>query len=314
MKIGPLELSGNIIMPAIAGYTDIGMRALAYRFGAALAFTEMISAKGLVYGSAHTEALLATSDFEPIKCVQLFGSEPEFIYRAVKHEALKKFDLIDLNFGCPVPKIVSNGDGSALLKDIPRLKEVVAAAVEAAAPRPVTAKMRLGFRLGELVSPLAARAAEEAGAKAVTVHGRTREEYYSGKVDLIGIRETKNAVSIPVFANGDIVDRASLLETAYVTGADGFAVARGAIGRPYIFRELSGERVSPDIPALIKEHFDMLSKVYPDGVAVDMMKKHIAAYAKDARGGKAVKLKAFAAKSKEDIFAAADMLRGDTVA
>lgn len=308
MKIGSLNIDGNLIMPAIAGYSDVGQRTLAYRYGAALAFTEMISAKGLVYGSEHTEALLSVSRAEPFKCVQLFGSEPEFIFKAARHEAVAKFDLIDINCGCPVPKIVSNGDGSALLKDVPLLKEVVAAAIEGASGRPVTVKMRLGFKAGELVSPAAARAAEEAGAAAVTVHGRTREQYYSGSVDLNGIRETKQAVSIPVFANGDITDKASLERALEVTGADGAAVARAAIGRPYIFSELKGIPVSPDPGALVREHFGMLLNVYPERVAVDMMKKHVAAYAKGLKGGKAVKLKAFSATVAEDIYSAADML------
>lgn len=308
MKIGSLNIDGNLIMPAIAGYSDVGQRTLAYRYGAALAFTEMISAKGLVYGSEHTEALLSVSRAEPFKCVQLFGSEPEFIFKAARHEAVAKFDLIDINCGCPVPKIVSNGDGSALLKDVPLLKEVVAAAIEGASGRPVTVKMRLGFKAGELVSPAAARAAEEAGAAAVTVHGRTREQYYSGSVDLNGIRETKQAVSIPVFANGDITDKASLERALEVTGADGAAVARAAIGRPHIFSELKGIPVSPDPGALVREHFGMLLNVYPERVAVDMMKKHVAAYAKGLRGGKAVKLKAFSATVAEDIYSASDML------
>ena len=308
MKLGSLNLDGNLIMPAIAGYTDIGQRTLAYRYGAALAFTEMISAKGLVYGSEHTEALLSVADSEPVKGVQLFGSEPEFILKAVRHDAIAKFDIIDINCGCPVPKIVSNGDGSALLKDIPRLKEVVAAAVEGASPRPVSVKMRLGFKAGELVSPAAAAAAEEAGATAVTVHGRTREQYYTGAVDLNGIRETKLAVSIPVFANGDITDKESLERALEITGADGAAIARAAIGRPYIFSELKGVEVDVDPGALIKEHLGMLLNVYHERVAVDMMKKHVAAYAKGTRGGKAVKLKAFSAVSAADIYSSADML------
>ncbi len=308
MKIGGVEISGNLIMPAIAGYSDVGQRALAYRYGAALTFTEMISAKGLVYGSNHTEDLLMTTDAEPIKCVQIFGSEPEFIEKAVLHPTLKKFDIIDINCGCPVHKIVGNGEGSALLKDIPRLKEVVAAAVGAAGSRPVTVKMRLGFSEGELTSPEAAKAAEEAGAAAITVHGRRREDFYSGTVDLNGIRETKEAVSVPVFANGDITDRESLDRTLAVTGCDGAAIARGALGRPYIFSELAGRQVSVDPGKLIKEHFSMILKVYPERVATDMMKKHFVYYAKGIRGGKAIKLAAFSAKCARDIIDAAEEL------
>ena len=308
MKIGGLEIEGKYIMPAIAGYSDVGQRALAYRYGAALTFTEMISAKGLVYGSNHTADLLATTEAEPFKCVQLFGSEPEFIRRAVLHPAIKKFDLIDINCGCPVHKIVGNGEGSALLKDIPLLKEIVAAAAEAAAPRPVTVKMRLGFSKGELLSPAAAAAAEEAGAAAITVHGRRREDFYSGAVDLDGIRETKNAVSVPVFANGDIVDIASAERALEVTGCDGAAIARGALGRPYVFSELNGIPVRVNPGELVKEHFSMILKVYPERVATDMMKKHFVYYSKGVRGGKAVKAAAFAAKNASDLNEAAEML------
>lgn len=301
MKLGSLNINGNLIMPAIAGYTDIGQRALAYRYGAALAFTEMISAKGLVYGSEHTEALLAVTDSEPVKGVQLFGSEPEFMFKAARHEAIAKFDIVDVNCGCPVPKIVSNGDGSALLKDIPKLKEVVAATVEGASPRPVTVKMRLGFKAGEPVSPAAAAAAEEAGAVAITVHGRTREQYYSGKADLDPIKEAVQAVKIPVIANGDVKDRKSAEYALEYTGAAGVAVGRGALGNPFVFARIAGDEPPMSVQQAIEMHIDILLEIYPEHKVVNDMKKHFAFYTKGMRGGKELKMKAFEAKSVKEL-------------
>ena len=318
LKIGNIILDNDLVMPAVAGYSDVGQRVLAYRYGAALAHTEMISAKGLVYGSDNTAALLATDPREKIFAVQLFGSEPEFIAKAVKHPAVKKFELIDLNFGCPVPKIVRNGEGSALMRDPVRLKEVVAAAVESAGDRPVTAKIRAGFSGEERNAPEIAAVIESAGAAAVTVHGRTRDMYYSGKSDREIIKMVKESVSIPVIANGDVTDRDSYLRTLEETGADGVAVARAAMGRPYIFAEIGpyifaeigGETTVVDRGALIREHFVIISAVMPEKVAVNCMKKHIAAYAYGLRGGKELKLKAFAATSAEDIYGvAADFSR-----
>ena len=306
LKIGNVLLDNDLVMPAVAGYSDVGQRVLAYRYGAALAHTEMISAKGLVYGSDNTAALLATDPREKILAVQLFGSEPEFISKAVKHPAIKKFGLIDLNFGCPVPKIVRNGEGSALMRDPVRLKEVVEAAVESAGDRPVTAKIRAGFSSEERNAPEIAAAIEAAGAAAVTVHGRTRDMFYSGKSDREIIRKVKESVSIPVIANGDVTDRDSYLRTLEETGADGVAVARAAMGRPYIFAELRGETPLVDRGALIKEHFEIISAVMPEKVAVNCMKKHIAAYAYGLRGGKELKLRAFAATSAEDIYGVAE--------
>lgn len=306
IKIGNIILDGDLVMPAVAGYSDVGQRVLAYRYGASLAHTEMISAKGLVYGSDNTEALLATDPREKILAVQLFGSEPEFIAKAVKHPAIAKFALIDLNFGCPVPKIVRNGEGSALMRDPVRLKEVVCAAVESADKRPVTAKIRAGFISCERNAPEIAAVIESAGASAVTVHGRTRDMFYSGKSDREIIKKVKESVSIPVIANGDVTDRDSYLRTLEETGADGVAVARAAMGRPYIFSELRGEYPDIDRGALIAEHFSIISAVMPEKVAVNCMKKHIAAYAYGLRGGKDLKLRAFAASCADDILKVAE--------
>ena len=301
VKIGDIQLNSSFILPAIAGFSDIGLRVLSYRYGAGLCVTEMVSAKGLVYGSENTESLLATDPREPIKAVQLFGGEPEFIAKAISLPVINKFDIIDLNFGCPVPKIIKNGEGSALMRDPYRVGMIVRSAVKSAGGRPVSAKMRIGFNENEINCVRVAKEIEEAGASSITIHGRTREQFYSGSINFDAIKAVKESVSIPVFGNGDVtsLDKANtMLES---TGVDGIAVARGAVGRPYIFTELLGQVPEYDITELVIEHFSLLESVMPERVAVNCIKKHVAGYTYGLRGGKEIKNRVFLSTTREEI-------------
>ena len=301
VKIGDIELKSPFILPAIAGFSDIGLRVLAYRYGAGLCVTEMVSAKGLVYGSDNSETLLATDAREPIKAVQLFGGESEFIVKAINLKALNKFDIIDLNFGCPVPKIVKNGEGSALLREPDRIGEIIYQAVKASGGRPITAKMRIGFDEQSINCATVAKVMEEAGASAITVHGRTREQFYSGSVSLEHIKAVKESVSLPVFGNGDVTNFHKAEEMFSQTNVDGIAVARGAVGRPYIFTELLGGVPEYDITELVTEHYMLLESILPERVAVNNIKKHVAGYTYGLRGGKEIKNRVFQATTREEI-------------
>ncbi|MFI3229000.1 MAG: tRNA dihydrouridine synthase DusB [Bacillota bacterium] len=302
MKIGNLTLQTNAILPAIAGYSDVGMRMLCSEFGAGITYTEMVSAKGLLFNNENTKALLATSDYESIKGVQLFGREPELIARAIQMKELAKFDIIDINMGCPMPKIYKNGEGSALMREPKLVEEIVRAAVNASGGRPVTGKIRAGFSGDEINAVEVALAIQAGGGSAVTVHGRTRDMLYSGYADLSIIADVKKAVSIPVIGNGDVVDRASFLKMTEQTGVDGVAIARGAVGRPQIFAEVQGTEVEVIPAELIKRHINALIGSMPERVVVNTMKKHIASYYKGSRGDKQLRLAIMKATSLNDIY------------
>ncbi len=284
----------------VAGYSDVGLRRVCAKRGADITYTEMISAKGLVYGSDKTEDLLHTTDDERIKCVQIFGSEPYFISKAAEHRALEKFDLIDINMGCPVPKIVKNGEGSALMENVSLATEVVKAAKSGG--RPVSVKFRIGVTADKIIAVDFAKAMQDAGADAIAVHGRTREQMYSGKADWQTIAEVKKAVDIPVLANGDIVDAKSYKEAMQITGCDGAMIARGALGNPKIFSEIKGLSVEGySLKEDILLHLQTMLEFHSEAYAAANFKKHLAYYCRGMRGQKEIKLKAFASKSIEDI-------------
>lgn len=302
LTIGNVKLNSNIVFAPIAGFSEVGFRHLCAKFGAGLTYTELVSAKGLVFGNKGTEELIATTPIQTPCAVQLFGSDPEFMYKASKDDRLKKFDIIDINMGCPVRKVFGNGDGSALMANPSLITEIVQAVSEGA-KRPVTVKMRSGIEIGKPLAVECAIAAQKGGASAVTVHPRYREQYYSGDCDYSIIRDVEKAVDIPVIANGNITDAQSLENVRKITGADGFMIGRGALGRPYIFAELRGEKPEIDVKSLIYEHISVLREFMADFTVANVMKLQLCYYARGGKNAKAVRVEIGKAKSLDDIFA-----------
>ncbi len=299
-----IDFKGVVFAP-IAGYSDVGARKVSAMRGADMTYTEMVSAKGLVYGSEKTEDLLRTTDIEKIKCVQIFGSEPYYISKAVEHKALEKFDVIDINMGCPVPKIVKNGEGSALLENISLAQEIVRSAMVVG--KPVTVKYRLGVNAQNIIAVDFGKAMQDAGASAITVHGRTREQMYAGKADWQEIAKVKKAVNIPVFVNGDIVDRTSYQEAITATGCDGAMIARGALGNPKIFSDI--KRIDIENYSLkqdILTHLNTMLEFHHESFVACNFKKHLAYYCRGMRGQRQIKLDAYASKTIEDIIRVID--------
>lgn len=300
MKIGNLQLKNNLLLAPIAGFTDAGFRTLCRRFGAALTFTEMVSAKGLYYKNENTKDLLFCHAHEQPKGVQLFGKEPDILAYAISSKELAPFDIIDINMGCPVQKVVRNGEGSALMTDPDLIYEIIKAAVAAANGRPVTAKIRAGFTDRDKNAVEVAQAIESGGASAVTVHGRTREMFYGGKADLEIIKKVKDSVKIPVIGNGDVTDRRSYLKMLEYCGVDGVMIARGALGHPWIFAEILAEECEFDLKETVLEHISLLTHL-PETVVANTMKKQIAFYVKGQKNSRIIKEMTFAAKSLDEL-------------
>lgn len=288
MKIGNLELDNNYILAPMAGVTDLPFRLLCKEQGSSLMYTEMVSAKGLYYGDKKTKSLMQTVDQEKPIGIQIFGSDPKIMGQVVKEQINNMdFALIDINAGCPAPKIVKNGDGSALMKNPQLLGELVYAVVKESI-KPVTVKIRSGWDEDHINAVEVAKIIEEAGASAVTVHGRTREQFYSGKSNWNVIKRVKEELRIPVIGNGDIKsykDAISLLDS---TRCDGIMVGRGSLGNPWIFSMLinrSEKCPSPQekIQTAIR-HMEMLLEIKPETVVMGEIRKHIGWYTKGLQG------------------------------
>lgn len=280
LKIKNVELKSNLILAPMAGLSDVTFRNMCLKFGAGLVCTEMVSAKALSYKNKKTEDLLITLDDEVPKAVQIFGHEPEVMAEAVKNPLLAKFDIIDINMGCPAPKIVKNGDGSALLKNFDLAEQIISACVNAT-DKPITVKFRIGFDEDENISVDFAKICERAGAAAITVHGRTTKQGYSGIVDYEAIKQVKQAVNIPVFANGNCETREDYENILKITGADGIMIGRASLGSPEIFEEiLTGKRPNVNKFEQIKYHYETLMKFFPEKAVVLSMRTHLANYLK----------------------------------
>ncbi len=297
IKIGNTEFD-NIVLGPMAGVTDLPFRLICKEMGAGFTFTEMVSAKAILFNNKNTAELLALSDRELPSAIQLFGSDPSVLAEAAGKISGLKHALLDINMGCPVQKVVNNGEGSALMKD-PGLIERIVREVSLTAGRPVSVKIRKGFEKDNCSAVECALAAEQGGAKLVTVHGRTRDDFYSGTVDREIIRKVKEAVKVPVIASGDIFTAEDAVSMLNETKVDGVMVARGAEGNPWIFRQIKSliETGSKGEDPGISERIEMLLRHARDEIAykgedtgIREMRKHVAWYMSGFKG--AVKIRA----------------------
>lgn len=286
LTIGNVELKNNVILAPMAGVTDLPFRVLCKEQGAGLLCMEMVSAKAIYYGSKNTEELMKISPAEMPVSLQLFGSDADIMADMAKKIEEKPFAILDINMGCPVPKVVNNGEGSALMKN-PKLAEEIITKMVKAVKKPVTVKIRKGFDEAHLNAVEMAKIAEASGAAAVAVHGRTREQYYAGKADWDCIRAVKEAVKIPVIGNGDVTDALSAERLLKETGCDGVMVGRGAQGNPFIFREITEYLETGVIPpkptpaevrATIERHARMQMEEKGEYTGVREMRKHLSWY------------------------------------
>lgn len=285
LKIKDITLSSPYLLAPLAGFTDIAFRSMCREYGAGLTYTEMVSAKGLIYGNENTNDLLRLHQNETPSAVQIFGCDPDIMARAVTQI---KADIIDINMGCPVRKIVSNGEGSALMKNIPLAQKVVDSCVKSAGDRPITVKFRSGFDSEHINALEFAKAMEEAGASALTLHARTREQFYSGVSDRELIKKVSKEVSVPFIANGDILSQKDIDEFSGYN-ISGYLIGRGALGNPEIFATLLGKEVNCDKKEQIRTHIDRLLLYLPEKIVINDMKKHMCHYLKGMRGIKEMK-------------------------
>ena len=307
LKIGNVKLKNNILLAPMAGITDLPFRLICEKYGAGLACTEMISSKGLYYNDSKTKLLLDIEGEKRPVAAQIFGNDIEAMKYASEYVS-EMVDIVDINMGCPAPKIVKNGDGSKLLLNLELLGEIAKNVVDVSKV-PVTAKIRKGWNNNNIVAVEAAKILEDSGISAITIHGRTREEYYSGKADWEIIKKVKSEVKIPVIGNGDIKSKEDALKIFEETNVDGIMIGRASIGNPWIFEEiinfLSGkpQREVSNLEKLevIKQHIELEVMEKGERVGIKEMRKHLAYYVKNTKDASKIRVRINEIDNKKEL-------------